>query len=805
MKKYIYLIIFSLFYSVGCILLPPSAKVNNPTDSPIMSIVTALSELRQTVAPSFVLSDVPIGIPEGSSSVMGVRFLSTLDRERIVTISSNSSLIVPEPSTLTFSVDQGTVSQAIRLNSLVDSNTSDESVIVSISSEGVETVNLTIARTDSSGNWINWTPTLPKTLIENTSTTVSVYLTSKPGEPVEVNFTSDSTSALTVTPSNLTFTPVNYNIPQSISLNAVNDSNQGGKKVTLTISSIGMTSTSQEIFIFDDDTSYGTLGSLKTGRSDDGGGSIDRHFTDLGNNLILDDSTRLFWQKCMKGDSGTNCETNIGSPNLSWTDANNYCNALSENGLSWRLPTNNELASLVNANATFAFYNTYFPNPNVPGGFFWSGTKFKSNSAFAWNLDVVGQQDGIANSETNFQYVRCVSGDAEPSKRFVDNGDETISDQVTGLVWTKCTFGLSGNNCSTNTATQVNQSTAKDTTCPNLTTGGVAAGKWRLPTRNELQSIHDYTLSAPAINQTYFPNTQHTGGVHYWSSTYDPNPNLPNQYMVVTPQNGEVKSTPKTQTGYVRCVYKPDLINITPTIPTTLIENTSSNLAIKLNSQPTEDVTINLVSSNTNVLSVSHSSLTFTSANYSTPQTISLTGVNDSTQGGKKATLTISATGMTTISEDVYILDDDQSFVDNGNGTITDQVTGLVWYKCTFGTSGNNCTDPEVNIDPNTIGMSVDWTQANSFCPLLNALGLAGDWRLPTSDELLAIHDYSLVAPTIQPTYFPNTFSNSGIHYWTSTMDNANPGQFLALTPQNAEIKSVLFSESGYFRCVRNP
>ena len=39
---------------------------------------------------------------------------------------------------------------------------------------------------------------------------------------------------------------------------------------------------------------------------------------------------------------------------------------------------------------------------------------------------------------------------------------------------------------------------------------------WRLPNRNELQSILDYDANDPAINTAFFPDTM---ADHYWSST----------------------------------------------------------------------------------------------------------------------------------------------------------------------------------------------------------------------------------------------------------------------------------------------
>jgi len=87
------------------------------------------------------------------------------------------------------------------------------------------------------------------------------------------------------------------------------------------------------------------------------------------------------------------------------------------------------------------------------------------------------------------------------------------------------------------------------------------------------------------------------------------------------------------------------------------------------------------------------------------------------------------------------------SYTDNGDGTITDSNTGLVWQKQDDGTKRT-------------------WDAANTYCDNL-VLGGASDWRLPTKEELIGIVDYSvLMQPAINTAYFPGT---SKEHYWSSS------------------------------------
>ena len=73
-----------------------------------------------------------------------------------------------------------------------------------------------------------------------------------------------------------------------------------------------------------------------------------------------------------------------------------------------------------------------------------------------------------------------------------------------------------------------------------------------------------------------------------------------------------------------------DLIIVSPATGLTTTENgETATFTIVLAAKPTADVTINISSSDPTEGSVSPASLTFTSANWNTPQTVTVTGVDD--------------------------------------------------------------------------------------------------------------------------------------------------------------------------------
>jgi hypothetical protein len=103
----------------------------------------------------------------------------------------------------------------------------------------------------------------------------------------------------------------------------------------------------------------------------------------------------------------------------------------------------------------------------------------------------------------------------------------------------------------------------------------------------------------------------------------------------------------------------------------------------------------------------------------------------------------------------------DPRFTDNGDGTVTDNLTGLIWLQ-----------------DISRFGQRT-WAQALDDCNSLADDGttltdgsVAGDWRLANVKELLsliAFGNYSPAFPTVHP--FSNVQSS---YYWSSTTYASN-------------------------------
>lgn len=110
-----------------------------------------------------------------------------------------------------------------------------------------------------------------------------------------------------------------------------------------------------------------------------------------------------------------------------------------------------------------------------------------------------------------------------PSHHLIDNGDATVTDLSTGLMWQQCSLGQNSETACDGEAINLNWQQALHAAADLNVQGGLAGhSDWRLPNVKELRSLVEEACYEPAINSERFPNTP---SAQYWTST-------PNAYIV---------------------------------------------------------------------------------------------------------------------------------------------------------------------------------------------------------------------------------------------------------------------------------
>lgn len=270
-------------------------------------------------------------------------------------------------------------------------------------------------------------------------------------------------------------------------------------------------------------------------------------FTTNDDQTITDNLTGLVWVM----------DSNSSGGALNWQDALRYITILnSRNYLGhgdWRLPNINELESLVNKQPELAAWlesNGFF---NVQPGYYWTSSSYTNHPAYAW---AVGMHGGIlaghrkidTNSiwpvrtdqpgtvflhqtgqttcyDSSGAIIDCRDtgqdgelqiGIPRPNPRFKDNSDHTLTDRLTGLVWSM-DGDIPGPVSCTPGQTRTWQDALNYIQCLN-DNNYLGQSDWRLPNRNELLSLvnRGQDDSSAWLNSQGFRDVK---PVYYWSSS----------------------------------------------------------------------------------------------------------------------------------------------------------------------------------------------------------------------------------------------------------------------------------------------
>ena len=328
-------------------------------------------------------------------------------------------------------------------------------------------------------------------------------------------------------------------------------------------------------------------------------------FTDNGDGTVTDEDSGLTWLK------NAGC-ADLNASDTTWQDALNKANALADTdandcGLEddsvagdWRLPNRRELWSLIDYMndqppgdpfenvinnqpywTSTTIFSTTDDNPAGESQKAWTvtmgegtvtaiglildETEKTSSGAFIWPVKgttSASQDTPVARTGQTVAYPEDGSRDdgdlqngvAWPNPRFTINGNGTVTDNLTGLVW------LEDANCDRFGQSTWNQA---NSTANMLMSGqcglsdGSQNGKWRIPRIRELESLVSAEATDPALPDTAgdgewaegdaFKNVQSSD---YWSSTKVGGTGTSNEGYVVNLEDGEVKDDTPTATRY---------------------------------------------------------------------------------------------------------------------------------------------------------------------------------------------------------------------------------------------------------------
>ena len=435
-------------------------------------------------------------------------------------------------------------------------------------------------------------------------------------------------------------------------------------------------------------------------------------YTDNSDGTVTDNYTGLMWLKdanCADtigwdpdstGDGSTTWQQGLDFVNgiNAGTHDISTCESYSGSYTDWRTPSILELLSQTNVSEAQPALTSGHPFSNVQwssGYQYWSSTtevdegyqdyayRLNFNSGGYWSDEKstqdyfnwpvrAGQVDGQPDSSypanvwatgqttcydesglaRTCMDVETQVGVSLPSPRFTDNGDGTIRDNLTDLLWLKdanCANTISWDPEITGDGTMtwqqgldfvngVNDGTHDISTCASYT---ASYTNWRMPNLLEIRSFVDFSAfknTGDAINSNNFPLTPGHPFVNlpdddYWTSTTH---GIKRDYARTFDTNTGPEGYPKDGSYgslFIMLVSGPRVL-VSAISGNTTEAGSTATFTVRLSSEPLEDVTIPVSSSDETEGTVGPASLVFTSADWADPQTVTVTGVDDQVNDG---------------------------------------------------------------------------------------------------------------------------------------------------------------------------
>lgn len=221
-------------------------------------------------------------------------------------------------------------------------------------------------------------------------------------------------------------------------------------------------------------------------------------YTVHGDGTLTDDVTGLMWQSADGGE-------------MTIEIATSYCDTLQLAGhADWRLPSAHELMSIQDLQESNPSIDVQSFAP-TQAEYWWSADAQANDPTKIWVTNGGGgignhpKTETISAGGTHRFHVRAVRTVVAPvlvNTRFISNGDGTVTDSMTDLMWQQA--------ASADTITWEEALQAADT----CTLGGFF--DWRLPNIKEMHSINQENIVNPSIDSQWIGVSE---ARKWWSST----------------------------------------------------------------------------------------------------------------------------------------------------------------------------------------------------------------------------------------------------------------------------------------------
>ncbi|MDE0613404.1 MAG: fibronectin type III domain-containing protein [bacterium] len=525
-------------------------------DSAVVSITD--DDTAGLVAPS------TLDVNEGSTATFDVKLATQPTADVTVSLSSDDSAAASVPAgDLTFTTGNWNTAQTVTVTGVQDADASDEDPTITLTATGGGYTGVTAevevdVDDDDTARLVVDKSSLP--VAEGSTATFDVRLATQPAADVTVSLSSDDPDAASVPEGDLTFTTVNWNTAQTVTVTGVQDADSSDEDPTITLTASST-----------DDGYDGATAEVGVEVDDD---ETARLVVDKSSLPVTEGSTAMFELKLSARPSET-VTVNIGSDDTA---------VASVNKLNLEFTTEN--------------WNT------------------------AQTVIVTGEQDDDAAAGT-----AKITATADPDGNEFDGQTAEVEIDVAD----DDTAGL-----------------AVDPPSLPVAEGSTADFQIRLATRPSasvtVTVVSDNTAAAtvPSAALTFTTGNWYTAQAVTVTGVQDDDAAAGTAKITATAASADAGYDGETAEVAVD-VEDDDTAALVAPATLEVDEGSTATFAVKLATQPTATVTVSLSSDDPGAASVPAGDLTFTTGNWNTAQTVTVTGVQDDDAEDEAPTITAAA------------------------------------------------------------------------------------------------------------------------------------------------------------------
>lgn len=605
---------------------------------------------------ALIVSPNVLTVTEGKTDTLTVRpAFAPTDAALTVTVTSTQpGKATASPKTLTFTKSDYTVPQTVTVTGVPDADTATESVDFTLSAPGAPDTALAVTVVDSDLLNLSFSSSSVALTEGKPGKPLGISLTKQPSVDVVVTLTSSDVGAATVTPTTLTFTPANWATPQTITIAPVNDGDTANEAVTVTASAAGLAPQDISVAVTDDDVQRIVLTPTA---------------------LSVNEGATATFTVALGADP-------VATTTVALTSSNPSAASLS-------------VGSLTFTSADFAVPQTV------------TVTGVADANTVNETVTLTASSAGLTT-----QAVTLTTIDKDRQAIVVAPGAATVTETGTASLAVSLLFNPLGNTVVTvassdTTAMTVSPATLTFTAANYATpqtvilTGVTSAG-----TANRAANA---ALAAPGVATTTVPVT-----------------------VVDVAAQG---------------------LSITPTALTLTEGGATGSAGIKLTQAPAANVTVTLTSQSTGTATVAPATLTFTPANWATPQSVTVTPVHDANAATDVTAIVVASAGLTSQSISVTVNDvDAQAVVLSGGAvTVTEGLTATFTARLAFAPATSA-----------TVTVSSSNTLAVTAAPSTLTF-TAANYATPQTITLTGVADANTAAETVTVTLTSSGVPNATV------------------------------------------